>query len=120
MKDFRIIARILSAIRAGEGEPVFDCALVDEKIIQATEKERDLLAIKLQEAGLVKGLYIIDGIDNQSSPVILWRNSHPSITLAGLEYIQETDPVQKALKGIVDVAIPAIANAAIDFLATPK
>ena len=30
MDDFKIIARLLAAVRVGEGQKVFDCALVDE------------------------------------------------------------------------------------------
>ena len=36
--DFKVIARLLAAIRASEESPVFDTALVDEKVLKTTEK----------------------------------------------------------------------------------
>lgn len=97
MDDFKIIARLLAAIRAGEDEAVFPLALIGEGVLRTTAQRRDSLALKLQKAGYIEGLYLVDGIDNAPFPVILWDNSHPTITLRGLEYIQETKPLQKAI-----------------------
>lgn len=114
MDDFKIIARLLAAIRTGEGKPTFDCTLVDEKIMKAPAVKRDNLAIKLQKAGLVEGLFIVDDIDNQPYPAVMWEYSNPSITLKGLEYIQTNSPVRKALQEMKDAGISlasqAIAN----------
>ena len=49
MDDFKVIARLLAAIRASGESPVFDVALVDEKILKTTAANRDLLAVKLQK-----------------------------------------------------------------------
>ena len=58
MDDFKVIARLLAAIRASEGSPMFDVALVDEKVLKTTAANRDLLAVKLQKAGYIEGLAV--------------------------------------------------------------
>lgn len=52
MDDFKIITRLLAAIRAGEDETVFPLALISEGALHTTEQRRDSLARKLQKAGL--------------------------------------------------------------------
>lgn len=71
MDDFKTIARIMTAIKASEGKTVFDTVFVDERIIKAPAADRDRIALKLQKEGLIEGLYVIDGIDNQNVPVVL-------------------------------------------------
>ena len=112
MDDFKIIARLLAAVRVGEGQKVFDCALVDEKVMKAPAAKRDSLAIKLQKEGLIDGLFVVDDIDNQPLPVVMWEYSHPSITLAGLEYIDTNSALKKALRELRDIGA-AVAGQAI-------
>lgn len=112
MDEFKLIVRLLAAIKAGEDKPDFNCALVDEKSLKAIPAERDRMAQKLQKAGYIEGLYIIDDVDNQTASVILWQNSHPSVTLAGLQYIRENSAVRKAAQEIKDAGI-AVASQAI-------
>ena len=114
MDDFKIIARLLAAVRAGEGAATFNCALVDEQSIKAPHEKRDALAIKLQKAGYIDGLFVVDEVDNQPRPVVMWEYSHPVVTLAGLEYIETNAPLRKALQeiksGAVAVAAQTVAN----------
>ena len=110
--DFKVMARLLSAIRANEEKPVFNPLIVDEKVLGTTAEHRDSLAIKLQKAGYIEGIFILDGIDNMPRPVVLWGNSHPSITIAGLEFIQTSEPLRKAGKAIIDAGI-AVASQTI-------
>ena len=112
MDDFKIIARLLAAVRVGEGQKVFDCALVDEKVMKAPAAKRDSLAIKLQKEGLIDGLFVVDDIDNQPLPVVMWEYSHPSITLAGLEYIDTNSALKKARRELRDIGA-AVAGQAI-------
>ena len=111
MNDFKIIARLLAAIRASEESPVFDVALVDEKVLRATEVQRDILAVKLQKAGYIEGLYIVDGVDNQTVPHIFWERSKPSVTLEGLTWMQTNEPFRKAVEELKQAGITAAAGA---------
>ena len=110
MNDFKIIARLLAAIKASEESPVFDVALVDEKVIKATAKQRDNLAIKLQKAGYIEGLTVIDDIDNQTVPYIAWNQSKPAITLSGLEWMDNNDSLKKAVKEIKEMGTSVAAK----------
>ena len=112
MNDFKVIARLLTAIRKSEESPVFNTALVSEQALQTTAVNRDILARKLYKDGYIDGLYIIDGVDNVSCPVILWDNSKPEVTLKGLEYMEESSPLRKALKEIEAVG-SAVAAAVV-------
>lgn len=102
MDDFKVIARLMAAVKAGEGQPVFNCSLVAENALKTTAARRDVLARKLQNEGYIDGLYILDGIDNTDQFKILWSNSHPEITMKGLEYLRESQPLRKAMQEIRD------------------
>ncbi len=117
MDDFKIIARLLAAVRSCEGQPTFNCALIDEKNVKAPAAKRDNLAIKLQKAGLIEGLFIVDGIDSQTAPAVMWEYSHPAVTLAGLEYIETNAPLRKALQEIKDAGIALAAQTIANTLA---
>ena len=97
MVDFKLIARILAAILACEDEATFDCALIDERVLKTTAVHRDNLVLKLRASGYVDGLCVIDGIDNNDKPVIIWGNSKPTVTLSGMEYLQTCQPLRKAI-----------------------
>ncbi len=110
MNDFTIIARILGAIRAYDGKP-FNAAAVSPAALKTDEATRDLLAIKLQNAGYIEGLITSEGIDNCMSPCVFWESSAPSITLAGLEYAQECKPLHKAIQTLAQDAVAAAVSA---------
>lgn len=112
MDDFKVIARLLAAIRAGEEKPTFSSALVSEAVLQTTTSYRDALAIKLQKAGLIDGLYVVDDVDTLPKPVVMWERSEPSVTLAGLEYIATNVPLRKAMQEIENAAVSLAAQAA--------
>lgn len=110
--DFKVMVRLLSAIRASEEKPVFDPLLIDEKVVKTTAEHRDSLAVKLQKAGYIEGLFVLDGIDNMTKPVVLWNNSHPSVTISGLEYIRTSEPLRKAAQEIKEIGISVAAQTA--------
>ncbi len=103
MDDFKVMARLLAAIRAAEENPPFSPALVSPKALKTTEAKRDLLAIKLQKAGYIEGVWVEGGIDNLERPVVLWNASHPEITLKGLEYIADNQVLRKAGREIIGI-----------------
>lgn len=112
MDDFKTIARLLAAVKAGQDLPVFNCALVDEKTLRTTAAARDRLAVLLRDEGLISGLFVIDDVDNQAVPVVLWPQSHPRLTLKGMEYLRDNHAVRKALQELKDAGI-AMASQAI-------
>lgn len=111
MEEFKVIARILAAIRAGEGQPRFNAALVDSAVIKTDNVTRDNLALKLQKEGYIDGLCIIDGIDNVERPVIAWSASKPEVTIKGLEYIDNSDSLKRAFADIKSAGVTAAAQA---------
>lgn len=106
-RDFKIMAQLLGAIRACEGD-TFNMALVSEGQLRCSEKECDMLAVKLQKARYIEGLYIVDDIDNQPYPVILWEQSKPYITIAGITFIAENKPLREAIKELTKGALNAL------------
>lgn len=114
MDDFKAMAKVLAAIRAGEDSEHFNLALISERALGMTEKQRDKTALLLYKNGHIEGLYIIDGIDGQRIPSICWNASNPAITLKGLEYIEECKPLKKAFSVLrdlgADVAAQVITN----------
>lgn len=111
MDDFKTIARLLAAIRQGELNPPFNVSLVDEKVLRTTARNRDLLAIKLRDAGYIDGLVTTEDIDN--APIeVLWQYSNPTITIKGMEFMQTSKPLHEAggrLKGIsTDIAAKVV------------
>ena len=105
MDDFKTIARIMAAIKASENSSTFNVSLVDPRLIKATAADRDRLALKLQKEALIEGLFVIDGIDNQSVPVVLWDRSKPAITIKGLEFMRSNDPFRKAVSEIKETVL---------------
>ena len=113
MDDFKVMARLLAAIKEGEDNPPFDVALVSPKALKTTEAKRDALAVKMQKAGYVEGLWVEDGIDNMQRPAVLWNASSPEVTLKGLEYVATNSTLRKAGREIAgigeDIAAKAVA-----------
>lgn len=110
MNDFKLMARILSAIKVCEHERCMNVALFDTKVLKTDEATRDSLIAKLQEDGYVKGFDIIDDIDNQQYPYVMLNSSAPKITIKGMEYIEESKPLNKAFKAVTGVALNMAAN----------
>ena len=105
MDDFRIIYRILKQIRSMELSEEPCDTFLDPEILKTTAPKRDNLVLKLLDSGYITGIRIIDGIDGQRMPHILWASSRPSVTLQGLEYLEENSMMKKAkdlAKGIFD------------------
>lgn len=106
MDVFKLIYRILKQIRVLELAEEPDLVLLSPDALKATEIERDNLMLKMQEKGLIAGLVVIEGIDGQQRPSIMWERSMPRVTMKGLEYMEENSMMKKAkslLKGSVEI-----------------
>lgn len=110
MEEFKAMAKVIAAIKAGEDSEEFNLALVSERALGLTEKQRDKAALLLYKNGYIEGLRVIDGIDGQRVPVICWEFSHPAITLQGLEYIEESKPLKKAFAALRDMDVEVAAQ----------
>lgn len=110
MEEFKIIARLLAAIKAGEKQNEFDINLIDSKVLKTDDSTRDMLAIKLQKEGYIEGLFIVDDIDNMPRPVIMWNASRPQITLKGYEYIDNSSSLKKAFKELKNIGVSTAAQ----------
>lgn len=110
MNDFKVMARILSAVKQCEKSRSIDLALFDPKVLGTDEQTRDSLVIKMQKDGYVEGFFIEDGIDNLPYPVVLYNASTPSITLKGMTYIEENKPLNKAIKELKKAALSVAVN----------
>ena len=95
MEEFKLMARLLAAIRVSEDKEVFDLNLVSEQVLNTTARRRDKMAMKLQNAGYITGIVKLDGIDNLEEDIIMWNESKPEVTIKGLEYIQNSEPLRK-------------------------
>lgn len=111
MNDMKTIVRLLAAIREAEKTPVWNPVYVSEKVIKASARDRDILAVKLQKSGLIQGLITADDIDNAPKNTVLWEQSNPSVTLAGIEYMENNDAFNKAAKEIGTATVSAISAA---------
>ena len=105
------MARLLAAVRTGEGAAPFNVALVDPTVLRCTAAERDRMAFKLQKGGFIEGLFTIDGIDNALGPLIRWDLSEPEVTIYGLAFMDESAPLKKAFREFRDTAVSAAAQA---------
>lgn len=114
MEDFKTIARLLAAIKASEKSSVFDMALVNEKVLKTTDKQRDVLAVKLQKAGYIEGLYHIKDVDNLTVPFIIWEKSKPYVTIEGMEWMQTNEALRKAIEELkkvsISIAVETVSN----------
>ena len=107
----RLMARLLAAIRTGEGRAPFSTALVAPAVLRCTADERDRMALKLERDGYITGLFTIDGIGNAPAPFIRWDLSAPEVTLAGIAFMDESEPLKRAYRELRDAAVDVAARA---------
>lgn len=92
-----LMARMLAAVKAGEESRPFNASLVDPTVLRCTAEERDRMAVKLAKAGYVDGLFVISGIDNAPAPLVRWDLSEPELTLDGMAFVEQSEPLRKAM-----------------------
>lgn len=109
MEDFRVIYRILKVLHDAMDYEVFDRRLLDAKVLGISELKRNRLLCMLLQEGYITGIELIwaDGAD---APIYINLRS-PSLTMKGLEYLDDNSLMKKAAamaKGIVDAAAKLI------------
>lgn len=110
MDKFKDMAKLLAAIESGQRGEVFNEACIAEEALDMTEQQRDDAALLLYQNGYIDGLRIIDGIDGQRKPHIMWSFSSPSITMEGYKFMDESQPLKKAFKALREASISAAAQ----------
>ena len=68
MDEFKVMAKILAAVKECEHKREMNTMLFDVKLLKTDEATRDSLIVKLQKDGYVDGFFIIDNIDNLEYP----------------------------------------------------
>lgn len=102
MEEFRIIYRILRAIKNSMDYEEFDTAILSPEALKCSEEKRDKLLIQLQDSGYISGLRIARYL---RQPAFIQGPISPEITIKGLEYLEENSLMKKAAnlaKGVVD------------------
>lgn len=117
MNDFKVMAKILTAVKVCEHERKMNPVLFDIKVLKTDEATRDSIVVKLQEDGYVDGFLIVDDIDNQAYPAVMYNTSNPKITIKGLTFIEENKPLKKAIEELKNIVLSAasdtLSNAAL-------
>lgn len=106
MDDFKIIYRLLKAIIAYEKAEEKTLEYFTPERMKTTAENRDRLLIKLMKSGYVEGICTSAGIDNFPDEVVIWNCFSPSITIKGMEYLEDNSMMKKAaalVKGIRDM-----------------
>ena len=95
MEDFRIIYRLLQAVIEWEKARLKSLNMFRQEYTGASEEERDRLMLKLVDAGYVKGIRVVERIEDMPTPVIRWEESRPNITIEGMEYLEENSIMRR-------------------------
>lgn len=102
MANFKLIYQILSLLDTYLDDDEPDFSELTAEHFNVTEKRFTCIVIMLLEAGYIEGIKPIQMSGGRYGLKFL----NPSITLAGLEYLESNDMMHKAyrlLKGIKDV-----------------
>ena len=88
-----LVYRLLRAISQMESAEERDehMMLLSPEVLKTTEEARDQAVMKLQKAGLIDGVHILKNVNGMQNPVIIWSATYPSLTHAGMMYL-ESDP----------------------------
>lgn len=112
MDDMKLIVKILGLIREMEKAGGYNSSCFSEKCLKCPQRQIDTLALKLKQAGYVDGLITTEDI-NSCENAVLWQYSTPTVTLLGIEYMNENSAFNKAKKQLAElgaVSASAMAN----------
>lgn len=97
MNDFKVMAKILMAIKLCELKRKMNPSLFSTEALEAGESTRDSMVNKLQKEGYVEGFYI-DKTKYKAYPEIDYYRSEPHVTIKGLTFIAESETLKKAVE----------------------
>lgn len=102
MDNFRVIYRILRYLEKAMDYDEPDLEQISAKALSITEQRWTAIMAMLTTQGYIDGMTVKRSLDEEITVCI----SRPSITLKGLEYLQENSLMKKAAeiaKGIAEV-----------------
>lgn len=94
MNNFTIVYRILKALEASMNSDEFDADAISAERLKITENRRDKLLIQLLNAGYIENLHVKKYVDEVFPTVQILPDT--TITLKGLEYLEENSLMSKA------------------------
>lgn len=94
MNNFTIVYRILKALEASMDSDKFDADAISAERLKITENRRDKLLIQLLNAGYIENLHVKKYVDEVFPTVQILPDT--TITLKGLEYLEENSLMSKA------------------------
>lgn len=103
MDNFRVIYRVLKILEKYMDSEAVPCELLGHEALGLSKERWSRLMKMLVDEGFIEGVRSIE-YDSQTVPLIKLMN--PTITLKGLEYLEENSMMKKAAavaKGIKDV-----------------
>lgn len=105
MRDFKTIYRILKVLADTMDEGELDLRLLDPERLGVSENHRNALLAMLLDEGYIEDVHAPRYADRKDRPVYLMN---PTITLKGLEYLEENSMMRKAAdlaKDIIGAAL---------------
>lgn len=103
MEEFRLIYKILKALKECMDYEEIDPDRFTAEALGITEEKRNALFALLQKEGLIEGVTVREYINSPGRTVII-NPSKLSITLKGLQYLEDNSMMKKAsniAKGIL-------------------
>ena len=98
MNNFQVIYKILRLLDKNKGREDFDYALISAKAMGITHERWEQLCIMLQKNNLVRGL-VYDQTMSDKFPHLV-EPIRPTITLKGMEYLNENSLMSKAKEAL--------------------
>lgn len=104
MNDFTVIYRILKIFQAAMDYEEFDPDAISAERLKVSENKLNKLLIMLTKNGYIEGVTVKQSVLSTIPEVCI--ESSASITLKGLEYLEDNSMMKKAanfVKGVADV-----------------
>lgn len=94
MNDFTVIYRILKALQKSMDSDEFDEAMIAPERLKISETRRNKLLIQLVKNGYVEGIELRKYKDSSTAEPFILPSA--TITLKGLEYLEDNSMMKKA------------------------
>ena len=110
MNTMRLFVKLLAVIKEQETSGAYNPLMFSQRAMGAPQREIDIAARKLQETGYISGLMTTEDIAGHDGNAILWKASSPSITIAGIEYMETNSAFRKAKAELAGAARLAVSS----------
>jgi hypothetical protein len=94
MNDFTVIYRILKALQKSMDSDEFDEAMIAPERLKISETRRNKLLVQLVKNGYVEGIELRKYQDSSTAEPFILPSA--TITLKGLEYLEDNSMMKKA------------------------